>query len=531
MTCFLLHEWLVFLTAFGVSDAGSAASEPVWYRNLSILIPGILLVGIVLFYWYRMRVNRVVRQKQILERQIRERTARIIAQKEEIERQKALLEKEKEKTEKLLRNVLPDETARDLRDSGKTAARSYNMASVMFTDFKGFTRIAEKLRPKDLVEQLDLCFGAFDDIIGKYNLEKIKTIGDSYMCAGGVPVRNKTNAIDMVLAALEIQRFINSFNEQNTFPDVKWDLRIGINTGELIAGVVGSKRFAFDVWGDTVNIANRLETACEPGRINVSNSTYQIIKDFFVCTKRGKLPVKHKGYIDMFFVDAIKPELSINGDGLMPNDVFYERVTTLLSDKFNFRKSEQRVLKLLTEQLPDGLYYHGIHHTLDVTQAAEEIAKAEGVDGEDLFLLKTAALFHDAGFIEEYTRNEHLGVKMARDVLPNYGFTERQLNIIEGLILATQIPQTPKNHLEMIMCDADLDYLGRDDFHEISETLKQELMMFNKVANDRQWDQMQISFLESHQYWTKTNQSRRDNGKVRRIEEIKRRLIENNYTD
>ena len=128
----------------------------------------------------------------------------------------------------------------------------------------------------------------------------------------------------------------------------------------------------------------------------------------------------------MYFVEAIKPELSVDGLGLVPNDLFQERLSTLLSERFNFRKSEQRILKLLTDNLPEGLYYHGIHHTLDVTQAAERIARHEGIDGEELFLLKTAALFHDAGFIHEYNKNEHLGVTMAKEILPNYGYSEER---------------------------------------------------------------------------------------------------------
>jgi predicted metal-dependent HD superfamily phosphohydrolase len=146
-----------------------------------------------------------------------------------------------------------------------------------------------------------------------------------------------------------------------------------------------------------------------------------------------------------------------------------------------------------------------------------------------LFLLKTAALFHDAGFIHEYNKNEHLGVTMAKEILPNYGYTDKQLKIIEGLILATEIPQTPHNLLEMIMCDADLDYLGRDDFYEISDSLKNELIKFGKISGDRQWDQMQISFLEKHQYFTKSSIEVRQPEKLKRIEEIKARLIENRY--
>jgi ligand-binding sensor domain-containing protein/class 3 adenylate cyclase/predicted metal-dependent HD superfamily phosphohydrolase len=502
---------------------------PPFWQTLGFRIIALILFVSLLFYYYKKRINRVVSQKRILERQIRERTSKIMLQKEEIEKQKELIEEEQKKSESLLRNMLPMEMAEELKNKGKASARSYSMASVMFTDFKGFTKIAQKLRPKELVEKLDICFGKFDEIIEKYNIEKIKTIGDSYMCAGGIPIRNKSNPIDIVLAGLEIQHFVREFQKQNADPDIIWELRIGINTGELIAGVIGKKRLAYDIWGDTVNIAARLEAYGEIGKVNISQSTYEFVKEFFVCKRRGKIEVKYKAEIDMYFVERIKPELSADEDGMIPNDLFQERLSTLLSERFNFRKSEQRILKLLTDNLPEGLYYHGIHHTLDVTQAAERIARHEGVDGEELFLLKTAALFHDAGFIHEYNKNEHLGVTMAKEILPNYGYTDKQLKIIEGLILATEIPQTPHNLLEMIMCDADLDYLGRDDFYEISDSLKNELIKFGKISGDRQWDQMQISFLEKHQYFTKSSIEVRQPEKLKRIEEIKARLIENRY--
>lgn len=502
---------------------------PPFWQTLAFRIFALVLLASLIFYYYKKRINRIVSQKRILERQIRERTSRIMQQKEEIERQKELIEEEQKKSESLLRNMLPMEMAEELKNKGKASARSYNMASVMFTDFRGFTKIAQKLRPKELVEQLDLCFGKFDEIIEKYNIEKIKTIGDSYMCAGGIPIRNKSNPIDIVLAGLEIQHFVKEFQRQQNDPDIIWELRIGINTGELIAGVIGKKRLAYDIWGDTVNIAARLETYGEIGKVNISQSTYDVVKEFFVCKRRGKIEVKNKAEIEMYFVERIKPELSADEEGMVPNDLFQERLSTLLSERFNFRKSEQRILKLLTDNLPEGLYYHGIHHTLDVTQAVERIAKLEGVDGEDLFLLKTAALFHDAGFIHEYNKNEHLGVTMAKEILPNYGYTEKQLKTIEGLILATEIPQTPHNLLEMIMCDADLDYLGREDFYEISDSLKNELIKFGKISGNRQWDQMQISFLEKHHYFTKSSIETRQPEKLKRIEEIKARLIENRY--
>ena len=496
-----------------------------WFRILVIAC-----VAAIIYFYNQQRLNRVVKQKRLLENQIRERTATVMKQKEEIEEQKAIIEEQKKKTESLVHSILPRETAEELINKGFSRPRNYSLCTVMFTDFQGFTKIAEKLRPQQLIDELDKYFSKFDEIVGKYNMERIKTIGDSYMCAGGIPIRNKSNPIEAILAALEIQRFMLDASIEIEGKKYDWKLRIGINTGEIIAGVIGKTKFAFDIWGDTVNTASRTESSGEAGKVNITKATYEYVKDFFVCSYRGKIAAKNKGEIEMYFVERIKPELSLDKEGMTPNEIFNEKFSQLLLDKFSFKKSESRILKLLSEKLPEGLYYHGIHHTIDVTNSAEEIAREEGVDGEDLFLLKTAALFHDAGFVQEYVKNEKIGVTYAREVLPKYGYTERQIDIIDGIIMATEIPQNPKTHLEMIMCDADLDYLGREDFYEISESLKKELIAFGKIKSDRQWDEMQIPFLEKHQYFTETNKRRRQPNKLKRIEEIKLKLAdERNY--
>jgi ligand-binding sensor domain-containing protein/class 3 adenylate cyclase/HD superfamily phosphodiesterase len=490
-----------------------------WFRLLVV----IMLAAIIYFY-NRQRLNRVVKQKRFLENQIRERTATVMKQKEEIEAQKSIIEEQKKKTESLVHSILPKETAEELINKGFSRPRNYSMCTVMFTDFQGFTKIAEKLRPQQLIDELDKYFSKFDEIVGKYNMERIKTIGDSYMCAGGIPIRNKSNPIESVLAALEIQHFMRGAFIEIEGKKYEWKLRLGINTGEIIAGVIGKTKFAFDIWGDTVNTASRTESSGEAGKVNITKATYEYIKDFFVCTYRGKIAAKNKGDIEMYFVEKIRPELSSDIEGMTPNELFNEKFSQLLLDKFSFKKSEARILKLLAERLPEGLYYHGIHHTIDVTNSAEEIAREEGVDGEDLFLLKTAALFHDAGFVQEYVKNEKIGVTFAREVLPKYGYTERQIDIIDAIIMATEIPQNPKTLLEMIMCDADLDYLGREDFYEISASLKKELISFGKIQTDKQWDEMQIPFLEKHQYFTETNKRRRQPNKLKRIEELKNKL-------
>lgn len=216
-----------------------------------------------------------------------------------------IIEKEKERSDELLLNILPRETADELKKSGKATPKYYESVSVLFTDFKGFTKIAEQLSPQELVEELNECFSAFDRIITKYGLEKIKTIGDSYMCAAGIPTPMPDNAYQMVKAALEIRDYMVAHHEKRISEGHQsWELRIGVHTGPVIAGVVGKNKFAYDIWGDTVNTASRMETSGVSGEVNISGATYQLVKDHFICRHRGKIMAKHKGEVDMYLVEG-----------------------------------------------------------------------------------------------------------------------------------------------------------------------------------------------------------------------------------
>lgn len=219
---------------------------------------------------------------------------------------KAVLQIEKDRSESLLLNILPTEVAEELKATGTANAKQFDHVTVMFTDFKGFTQISEKLSPTELVAEIHTCFKAFDNIIGRHNIEKIKTIGDSYMCVGGLPVSNTTHAEDIVRAALEIQQFMEQQAKQKAAAGKEiFELRIGINSGQVVAGIVGVKKFAYDIWGDTVNIASRMESSGEAGKVNISESTYELVKDKFTCVHRGKIEAKNKGDIDMYFVESI----------------------------------------------------------------------------------------------------------------------------------------------------------------------------------------------------------------------------------
>jgi adenylate cyclase len=226
-------------------------------------------------------------------------------------RQKIAIEKENLRSDELLLNILPAEVAKELKEKGSAEAKSYDEVTVLFTDFKDFTKISENLSAEELVAEIDYCFKGFDRIIETYGIEKIKTIGDSYMAAGGLPVPDKTQAKNVVNAALEILEFMKTYNRQKIKEALPHEarrgnqvleIRIGINTGPVVAGIVGVKKFAYDIWGDTVNLASRMESSGEVGKVNISGSTYELVKNDFTCTYRGKIQAKNKGEVDMYFV-------------------------------------------------------------------------------------------------------------------------------------------------------------------------------------------------------------------------------------
>lgn len=260
------------------------------------LIAGLILVFIIAFITYRGYRTKIRTNK--------------------------LLDNQKAEIETLLLNILPVEVAKELRTSGKAEPRYYENVSVLFTDFKSFSMMAETLTPQEVVSELNACFNAFDEIIGKYQLEKIKTIGDSYMCAGGIPTQDDSHPVRMIEASMEIQQFILDRNEKKIARgEQPWDLRVGINVGPVVAGVVGRKKYAYDIWGSTVNIASRMESNGEPGKVNISAATYERVKEFYHCTYRGKIFAKNIGEIDMYFVESLKT--SSEADGVGRSEIAY----------------------------------------------------------------------------------------------------------------------------------------------------------------------------------------------------------------
>ncbi len=259
--------------------------------------------------------NKLEQQKQFLKKQ-----------REELESINSLLEMEKEKTDKLLYNILPTDIAEELRTQGIAKTRNFSNVSVLFTDFEDFSEISQNLDPDELVKELHYCFSSFDDILNKYQIHKIKTIGDAYMCAGGLTSNPGNWAAATVLSALEIREFMIKYKENRERINKSYfKVRIGIHSGPVISGVVGKSKFAFDIWGNTVNTASFMESACEPGMVNVSYDIYKQIKRFFECESRGKLSVKHQTDLEMFYVNRIKYDFSDDEQGIKPNKLMLEK--------------------------------------------------------------------------------------------------------------------------------------------------------------------------------------------------------------
>ena len=428
--------------------------------------------------------------------------------------------------ELLLRNkeLLVSGVSQEDEIEKKDRAQRFKMVTVLFSNILGFTKVADQDNAKQLIDDIDKFFFKFDEVVKKLHIEKIKSVGDSYMCAGGIPKKNRTNPIEVVLAAFEMQQYMNSIKEQYVIENKKiWDLRMGIHTGPVFSSSRTNKN-SLDIWGDTVNIASRMEASGEIGKVNITGMTYELVKDYFLCQYKGKMPVKYKGEIDMYSIEGFKPSLSIDGSGMKPNNIFKTRLSLIRFDDL-----EEYVMNMLEDKLPKNLYYHNLKHTIDVVVQVEIIGRSEGVTNEEILLLKTAALFHDSGFIKTYKNHEEAGVEICKSILPAYDYTEKQIKTITELIMVTKLPPKPKNHLEEIILDADLDYLGRMDFVPVSENLFKELKEYNLIEQDiNKWNKIQFEFISKHQYFTKTAKKIRDVNKNNQLEIIKRLVEENN---
>jgi adenylate cyclase len=406
---------------------------------------------------------------------------------------------EKEKTEKLLANLLPKNAADEIMAKGKATKVKYNFVTVLFSDIQGFTRIAEETNPEVLIDELDKFFFYFDSVVGKYGIEKIKTIGDAYMCAGGIPEKNRTNPVEVILAALDMRAYMLNLKMTSELEGMKyWDIRIGIHTGTVVAGVVGQKKLSFDIWGDTVNTASRMESSGEGGKINISGTTYEFVKEFFDCEYRGKMPVKYKGELEMYFVKGIKAGLCDEQNA--PNRKFYVRLQMI-----KLQDIEEIVTKMFDDEAPPNLYFHNSSLVRNICNQVDLISNAEKLPEEEYVNLKLAAVFLLTGFITDYENPMEQAINLVSKALPGYGFSHENIEATTELI-KNSFTDNYVTLSDDILHDARYDYLGRVDFMKLTDKLWREMSEYGMQENKSRWIGDQKKFLLDHQF--RTNSAR-----------------------
>ncbi len=456
---------------------------PLWYFSpvaIVLYFCFAAMTGWFLYAWQRLRFARI---QHMLEQIINKRTEDLII--------------EKEKSDNLLANVLPRNTASEIMEKGKATKIKYNFVTVLFSDIQGFTRIAEETNPEVLIDELDKFFFYFDSVVERLGIEKIKTIGDAYMCAGGIPEKNRTNPVEVILAALEMQAYMSKLKESSEIAGMKyWDIRIGIHTGTIVAGVVGQKKLSYDIWGDTVNTASRMESSGEAGKINISGTTYEFVKDFFICEHRGRMPVKYKGEIDMYFVNGIVPELR-DKDG-SPNNKFI-----LKMQHIKLQDIEEIVIKMFDDEASPDLYFHNSSLVRNVCSQADLLATAEKISEEEFIFLKLASMFLFTGYINDYDKPVEASFSSAAEILPRYGFGKDDLDEVKRLI-GNSFTNRQETVTDRILHDARYDYLGRVDFIKLTDKLLREETEYGMPHARKEWIDIQRKLLLDHEFLTDT---------------------------
>ncbi len=421
----------------------------------------------------------------------------------------------------LLENIFPEKILNDLNSNGKFSPKRIDSGVVMFTDFVGFSHKARKISPLKLLKKLEYYFTKFDQITEKYKVEKIKTIGDSYMALAGVNESEPEPEIRVCLAALEMRDFmINEREVATALNRDYWEVRIGIHAGPLVAGIIGAKKYSFDVWGDTVNIASRAEQESEPDRILITQNVFDRIQENFVTTYHDNVEIKKRGGSEkMYFLEQLKLDSSNEHDSRRAHPNILRKCNLPVID---FEKMERSTFIQLKSLLPEELLYHDLAHTANVAKAALRLANLEGLTSYETLLLCTAVYFHDAGFLVQYNQNEKFGIKLAQNKLGDYGYTKSEIDLISKIIAATALDTEPVTMLEKIMCDADHDYLGRADYTNVAKKLRIEMETMGRLFSDIEWVDFQLNFLENqHRYHTETAQNIREAGKKIRIQTLK----------
>jgi hypothetical protein len=284
-------------------------------------------------------------------------------------------------------------------------------------------------------------------------------------------------------------------NLQKTKVDF-WDLRIGIHTGPVIAGIIGHKKRSYDIWGDTVNTASRMESSGEPGKVNIAGDTYSLIKDYFLCEYRGKVPVKYKGNLDMYFIKGLRPELSGNLAGIPKRKFFLKLQLLRLADL------EDHVFNKIDEESPEQLHFHNPDYARHIYSYAELLAKAENLDMEETLLIRTAILIFPLGYIINYQKPEVEASILSENILTDFKYSEKQIRSISNLILASKFPPEPVTLLEKIMVDIRHEYLGRADYPDLHKLLLNESLEYYPDLDRENWEKNQINLLEEYRYFT-----------------------------
>jgi adenylate cyclase len=456
---------------------------PIWYFSIPAIIFYLILLSLIIWAIYEQLDLNFARKQYLLEQIINKRTEDLVI--------------EKEKSEALLANVLPKNTASEIMSKGKATKIKYNFVTVLFSDIQGFTKIAEEMNPEVLIDELDKFFFYFDSVVEKYGIEKIKTIGDAYMCAGGIPEKNRTNPVEVILAALEMQLYMKNLKETSELEGMKyWDIRIGIHTGTVVAGVVGQKKLSYDIWGDTVNTASRMESSGEAGKINISGTTYEFVKDFFTCDYRGKMPVKYKGELEMYFVEGIVPELC-NEDGT-PNREFIIKMQMI-----KLQDIEEMITKMFDDEASPNLYFHNSSLVKNISNHVELLSTAEKLTGEDYIHLKLASVFLLTGYISDYEKPMEASIRLVEEILPKYGFDQNDTEVTSRII-RNSFNDHQESVSDKILHDARYDYLGRVDYLKLTEKLLRERTEYGKHTDQASWIEVQKNLLSDHEFLTNT---------------------------
>lgn len=456
---------------------------PKWYMSFPAVTIYCLLIILVIWSLYDQLNFRFARKQYMLEQIINNRTEDLIG--------------EKEKTEALLSNVLPKNTANEILAKGKATKIKYNFVTVLFSDIQGFTKIAEEMNPEVLIDELDKFFFHFDSVVEKYGIEKIKTIGDAYMCAGGIPEKNRTNPVEVILAALEMQKYMLNLKSISEIEGMKfWDIRIGIHTGTVVAGVVGQKKLSYDIWGDTVNTASRMESSGDAGKINISGTTYEFVKDFFVCEHRGKMPVKYKGEIDMYFVNGIVDSLKDENNN--PNFRFILKMQLI-----KLQDIEEYIFRKFDEEAPPNLYFHNAVYVKSLGNQVDLLSNAENLNEEDYINLRLASIFMATGYISDYDKPIEGSCQIVEEVLPKFGFDKKNVDATKKIIV-NSFSEKQESLSDNILHDAKYDYLGRIDFIKLTEKLHKEETEYGMAKDYKTWIQNQEKLLNEQDFLTST---------------------------